>query len=175
VALILVTTPGATDANAYCDLAYVATVVDEMFPVPTAWTAIADDEKARCLVTIRQAIDREALAGDRATTTQACAFPRVLAPTVDERSFEDSTIIPDRVKRANAIGAIELAKYADKSDPFGPAKHAGVSSISLGSEFSANFESGQSSVSPMARFWATTIRPILGNLVHVPQRRWVRG
>lgn len=175
MALALVTTPGAANANAYCDLAFVASIVDEMFPVPTAWGQISDDEKARALVTIRQMIDRESLAGDRATTTQACAFPRVLAPSIDDQVFEDSTIIPDRVKRANAVGAIELAKYADQADPFGPAKHAGVSSISLGSEFSASFESGQSSVSPMQRYWAATIRPILGNLVHVPQRRWVRG
>lgn len=178
--LVLVTTAGSATANAFCDLAYAATVAEEVFPAPVAWLEASLDDQNRAIVALTRRIGEERLRGDRVDSTQALAFPRSGILDQAELEAESTTAIPERVKRATAIGAFEvirLWKQAGQGEAqvAGPSQNAGLSGFSLGSEFSATLETGAGRETPFERFFAQTIRPILGNLVFGPQPRMVRG
>lgn len=177
MALTLVTTPGAASANAYCDLTDVNAVADELFPTPDAWLTAGTEDQARAIVAATRRIDQERFRGQRVDSTQALEFPRSGVPDAAELSCESLTAIPERVKRATALLAIELYRLWTVSggQVTGPSESAGMQSFSLGSEFSATLEAGAGQVTPAERFFAQTIRPVLGNLVIGPQARVMRG
>ncbi len=175
--LTLVTTPGSASANAYCDLAYANALAEELFPAPTEWPKVSDDERSRAIVAATRRIDEERLPGQRVDSTQALEFPRSGVRVAAEIAYESTTAIPERVKRATAMLAIEMHRLWKKQggQVTGPSENAGLSSFSLGGEFSATLEPGAGSVSALERFFAHVIRPMLGNLVFAPQARVVRG
>lgn len=188
MALTLITTPGGATANAYDTLAAVLATADEMFPAPDDLLALSMDDQNRLIVQMTRRIDQESLRGERATTTQALAYPRAHAPLAAEgsgsdyglgygtASYEDSTLIPDRVKRALAYGCSEMARLAAGGDAPGQASDdAGLTSLSLGSTLSVGFAGGATTVSAFDRMIGYIVRPILGNLVMSPQVRFLRG
>lgn len=74
----------------------------------TAWD-VATPTKQAALVTASRRISEELFGGDRATTTQALAWPRINAEDVDGNPIPPD-IIPARVKEATFITALEILK-----------------------------------------------------------------
>lgn len=189
MALTLDTTVGGASANAYVDATYVDGIADELFPVPDGYLNLTTDEKNRAIRQLTLRVDQESLRGQRATTTQALEFPRTQAPKQAEwvgtapygfsgPLWEDSTTIPDRVKRAVAVGVILLAGLtaAGEIDPFAPSDNVGVGSVSLGAEMSVSFTGGIAANLPaFEQVFAQRVRPLLGTLVTSPQARLLRG
>ena len=101
MALVLVATPGAVDANAYADVA-AATAYAEYRVGAAAFAGLTADQKIQLLVTAARDIDTlehdPGFLGERANETQALAWPR------SGTDFDDDELPPDLV-RAN----IELA------------------------------------------------------------------
>jgi len=178
--LTLITTPGSASANAYCDEAFADALAEELFPAPASWSFAESDTKRRAIVALTRRIDQERLVGDRLDSVQALGFPRTGVYDAAGLSTEPTTAIPDRVKRATALGAIALIRIweaagAGEQQALGPSDDAGISSISLGSELSLSFEPGASRETPFERYFSNEIRSILGTLVLAPQPRMVRG
>jgi hypothetical protein len=98
MALTLVATPGAADANAY---ATVAEADDELsYRVGgEAWDTETPDQKIQDLVTAASVIDALILTGEASTDTQSMAFPR---------NGDDE--VPLEVWKANIVLALEIAK-----------------------------------------------------------------
>ena len=115
----LVTTVGASNANAYCTLAE-ADLYHENLPLAAVrliWTAATDDDCNRAILTATRLIDRTfQFVGSRVTTTQALEWPRYVYSnyywTLGDPStglyLIDATTIPARVKEATAEYARQL-------------------------------------------------------------------
>lgn len=175
MALVLVATAGATNANTYALAADADTLAGELFPEPTAWLAADTETQARALVTATRLLDELGWPGKRVTDTQALAWPRtdVRRPGPGGLTY-DTTMIPAAVVWATARLAIWLLERPAGEDPLA-ASHAGLSSLSLGSELSLSFEGGAGARSPLALFLDQQIRPRLGGLAWAAQPRMVRG
>ena len=78
MAITLVATPGAADANSYLTLAAAQAIIDGFVEDAdvTAWASASADQKNRALFTATQRLDRERFLGARATDTQALQWPR---------------------------------------------------------------------------------------------------
>jgi hypothetical protein len=98
LALTLVATPGADDANAY---ATVAEADDELsYRVGgEAWDTETADQKIQDLVTAASIIDGLLLNGEPSTDSQSMQFPR-----------DGDTDIPLEVWKANILLALDVAK-----------------------------------------------------------------
>lgn len=178
MALALVTTVGGATSNSYATLAQVATVMDELLPVPEAWATATADRKNRALVKATRILDqRMAWRGERVDDTQALEWPRVGVPKPSGLYSYDSDEIPGPVTTAQARLALFLLEQDDAgTDPFAPADAAGIQAMDLGNELSLTFEKGATAASEGARFLANTIRPILGALCFAAgQPRTVRA
>lgn len=166
----LVITVGSALANSYCTLAEAEVFADEMFPRPDVWRLAGADEKSRALLRARQELDQERFVGDRVDETQALAWPRGYVPKPYAPTSYLTTEIPTLIKRAQALRAIYLVEQAgSNADDL-----AGVASFSLGSEFSATLDAEVTSQTERDRYFATVLRPMLGNLVYAPQLKMVR-
>lgn len=122
--LVLVATPGASNANAYADVAAATTVASFRVGTDAAkFLALSDnDKKVQCLVSAAVDIDslgqtREdgyiiSFAGERSTATQSMEWPRAGA-----------TALPPELIRANIELAFSYAKVFDAGyvgDPLNP-------------------------------------------------------
>ena len=78
MAITIVATPGAADANSYLTLAAAQAIIDGFVQDAdvTAWASATTDQKNRALFTATQRLDRERFLGARATDTQALQWPR---------------------------------------------------------------------------------------------------
>ena len=78
MAITLVATPGAADANSYLTLAAAQAIIDGFVEDAdvTVWASATTDQKNRALFTATQRLDRERFLGARATDTQALQWPR---------------------------------------------------------------------------------------------------
>ena len=78
MAIVLVATPGAADANSYLTLSDAQAIVDGLVENDdvVAWGTATTDQKNRALYTATQRLDRERYLGARATDTQALQWPR---------------------------------------------------------------------------------------------------
>jgi hypothetical protein len=114
----LVTTAGATDANAYVSRAEATAIIDNL-PLAASrlvWTAAATADQDRAILYATVLLDRAfQWVGTRVTTTQALEWPRYVYSTYygwsDGGSYDfsiDSTTIPERVKQATAEYARQL-------------------------------------------------------------------
>jgi hypothetical protein len=78
MAIVIVATPGAADANSYLTLAAAQLIIDGFVQDAdvTAWATATTDQKNRALFSATQRLDRERFLGARATDTQALQWPR---------------------------------------------------------------------------------------------------
>lgn len=95
MALTLVATPGAANANAYADVAAASAVAAyRVGGSAVTWLALTADQQIQTLVSAARDLDTSDFLGSRSTTTQAMEFPR-----------NGDTTLPANLVRAN----IELA------------------------------------------------------------------
>lgn len=110
MAITIIATAGAADANAYVteaeQIAYMATRLNASAWTTLSGSACTEDEKRAMVEAARELTARD-WCGDRVSATQALAFPRQRARDPDSPygDFFDTTIVPRRVKDA----ACELA------------------------------------------------------------------
>lgn len=113
----LVYTPGGASDNSYATLveaeAYFAnrlnSAVNGDWTNDPAGVARSNDVKSAALITATLRIDEEQFLGIKVLTTQALKWPRY--GVIDEDGYMFlSTIIPERVKQATYICALELLK-----------------------------------------------------------------
>lgn len=78
MAIALIATAGAVDANSYLTLAAAQAIIDGFVEDAdvAAWASATTDQKNRALFTATQRLDRERFLGARATDTQALQWPR---------------------------------------------------------------------------------------------------
>ena len=78
MAIAIVATIGAADANSYLTLAEAQAIIDGFVQDAdvTAWASATTDQKNRALFSATQRLDRERFLGARATDTQALQWPR---------------------------------------------------------------------------------------------------
>lgn len=111
--LVLIDTPGAANANTYCDIADGDTYHETRLYSDT-WTDAGDDEKAPALtMATRMLDDWFEWAGVPSTQTQALQWPRsaVIGPL---GTLEPNDEIPTRIREATAELARQLLD-ADRS------------------------------------------------------------
>jgi hypothetical protein len=78
MAIRIVATPGAADANSYLTLGAAQAIIDGFVQDSdvTAWASATTDQRNRALFTATQRLDRERFLGARATDAQALQWPR---------------------------------------------------------------------------------------------------
>lgn len=103
MALTLVATPGAANANAYTDVAAVdAAATYRSGPSAVAWLALTPDQKIQQLVAVTRDLDTSDFLGARATVTQALEWPRT-------GTDYDSAALPARLVMATIEQSIQNA------------------------------------------------------------------
>lgn len=126
MAVTIDATTGGANANSYVTLAeadiYFATRLNS-----TTFTSTNEDNRSIALIMATQRIDFEAFVGDRASSTQALAFPRSNLDLVDGIQYE-STEIPPHVKKAT----YELALYMLDTDMSAANSNDAYNSVSIG-------------------------------------------
>jgi hypothetical protein len=129
MAITIVATPGAADANSYLTLAEAEAIIDGLVQDAdvTAWASATTDQKNRALFTATQRLDRERYLGARATDTQALQWPRTGVRKPDtyintyaigfpfriSTDYYTDTEIPDQIKKAQAFLATYLHNNPD--------------------------------------------------------------
>ena len=124
MAISIVATVGAANANSYITLAEAQDVVDGLIDDDdvTAWDAATTDQKNRALYTATLRIDRERFLGARATDTQALQWPRTGVKRPDTyvnnyllgfpyritTSYFTETEIPSQIKSAQVYLSVYL-------------------------------------------------------------------
>ena len=84
MAITIVATAGAANANSYLTLSDTQDLIDGLVEDDdvAAWASATTDQKNRALYSATQRIDRERFLGARATDTQALQWPRTGVRTV---------------------------------------------------------------------------------------------
>ncbi len=129
MAITLVATPGAADANTYLTLSDAQDIIDGLVENDdvVAWGTATTDQKNRALYTATQRLDRERYLGARATDTQALQWPRTGVRKPDTyintyavgfpfritTDYFTDTEIPQQVKEAQATLAVYLNNNKD--------------------------------------------------------------
>ena len=129
MAIVIVATPGAADANSYLTLADAQAIIDGLVEDDdvTAWASATTDQKNRALYTATQRLDRERYLGARATDTQALQWPRTGVRKPDTyintyavgfpfritTDYFTDTEIPVQIKYAQAVLAVYLHNNTD--------------------------------------------------------------
>lgn len=98
MAIALIVTAGAADANAYVDLVTVQTVAAYRGAPGVAFLGLAEDQQIQAIATTALSLDALCFAGSLSSDTQAMAFPR-----------DGNTTIPSAIVRANTEEAISKA------------------------------------------------------------------
>lgn len=106
MAVTIVATAGAADANSFLSLASAELYVEGRWPSPATWAAASTDDKNRALVSATRWLTTLPWQGDAVDDTQALAWPRQSVVNPDSPgSYLDTTVIPSRI----ANGTVELA------------------------------------------------------------------
>jgi hypothetical protein len=124
MAISIVATVGAADANSYLTLADAQSLIDGLVEDAdvVVWASATTDQKNRALYTAAQRIDRERFLGARVNDTQVMQWPRsgvrkpdtyinTYATGFPFRIVEDfftDTEIPEQLKKAQAVLAVYL-------------------------------------------------------------------
>ena len=124
MAITIIATPNAADANSYLTLADAQLIIDGMVldADATAWGTATTDNKNRALYSAAQRLDRERFLGARSTDTQSMQWPRTGVRKPDTyintyavgfpfritTDYFADTEIPDQVKRAQVVLAVYL-------------------------------------------------------------------
>jgi hypothetical protein len=97
MAVVLIATPGAANANTYATLSE-ANTYHESHVASAAWDAATDDQKNRALVQATRELDAYLLwDGFASSTTQALAWPRTGLSDPDTGASVSGTTLPDRL------------------------------------------------------------------------------
>jgi len=129
MAITIVATPGAADANSYLTLAQAQAIIDGFVLDADVrhWNSGNDDSRNRALFTATQRLDRERFLGARATDTQALQWPRTGVRKPDTyintyavgfpfritTDYFTDTEIPPQIKYAQAVLAVFLHNNTD--------------------------------------------------------------
>lgn len=129
MAVVIVATPGAADANSYLTLAEAQAIIDGFVEDADIqhWNSGNTDSRNRALFTATQRLDRERFLGARATDTQALQWPRTGVRKPDTyintyavgfpfritTDYFTDTEIPTQIKYAQAILAAFLHNNTD--------------------------------------------------------------
>jgi hypothetical protein len=129
MAVVIVATPGAANANSYLTLAEAQAIIDGMVldADVTAWSTATTDNKNRALYSAAQRLDRERFLGARATDTQSMQWPRTGVRKPDTyintyavgfpfritTDYYTDTEIPDQIQRAQVVLAVYLNNNPD--------------------------------------------------------------
>lgn len=128
MALVVKDTAGAADANAFCDVAYGDTFFEGVLNA-SSWTGASAAEKAQAIVHATRVLNTYTYDGVKTTTVQALEFPRF--SIVDRDGWLlDSATIPECVKRATSLLALELLK-AGTNDPFAVTSQDDIASLGI--------------------------------------------
>ena len=127
MAITIVATAGAANANSYLTLSDADDLIDGLIKDDdvVAWGTASADDQNRALYTATQRIDRERFLGAKATDTQALQWPRTGVRKPDTyvntyatgfpfritADFFTETEIPDQLKKAQAV----LASYINNN------------------------------------------------------------
>lgn len=107
MALTIIATPSASNANSYCTLAE-AEAFHETNLYATAWTDATDDEKTAALIWATRILDEQVQwYGYQSTVAQSLAWPRSAVQERSGMAYIVPTIVPAFLKNATA----ELAKH----------------------------------------------------------------
>tara|TARA_Y100000593_G_scaffold14105_2_gene26576 strand:+ start:10534 stop:11094 length:561 start_codon:yes stop_codon:yes gene_type:complete len=174
MAITIVETSGAANANSYLTLSAASDIIDGFVENDdvTAWGTATTDQKNRALYTAAQRIDRERFLGARATDTQAMQWPRtgVRKPDryvntyaigfpfrVSDDYFTD-TEIPTEVKQAQAVLAAYINNNKSSFDLTGLEDYKNVSIGDL--NVNPNFYGavGQDKIPPMVQIYFRDLR-----------------
>jgi len=129
MAITIVATPGAADANSYLTLAQAQAIIDGFVLDADVqhWNSGNDDSRNRALFTATQRLDRERFLGARATDTQALQWPRTGVRKPDTyintyavgfpfritTDYFTDTEIPPQIKYAQTVLAVFLHNNTD--------------------------------------------------------------
>jgi hypothetical protein len=124
MAVVIVATPGAADANSYLTLAEAQAIIDGFVQDADVqrWGSGNTDSRNRALFTATQRLDRERFLGARATDTQALQWPRTGVRKPDTyintyavgfpfritTDYFTDTEIPTQIQYAQAVLAVFL-------------------------------------------------------------------
>ncbi len=129
MAITIVATAGAANANSYLTLSDADDLIDGLIKDDdvVAWGTASADDQNRALYTATQRIDRERFLGAKATDTQALQWPRTGVRKPDTyvntyatgfpfritADFFTDTEIPEQLKKAQAVLACYLNNNKD--------------------------------------------------------------
>ena len=129
MAITIVATAGAANANSYLSLSDAQDLIDGLMEDDdvVAWGTATPDQKNRALYSAPQRIDRERFLGARATDTQSLQWPRTGVRKPDTyintyatgfpfritTDYFTDTEIPDQIKKALAVLAVYLNNNKD--------------------------------------------------------------
>lgn len=129
MAVVIVATPGAADANSYLTLADAQAIIDGFVEDADIqhWNSGNTDSRNRALFTATQRLDRERFLGARATDTQSLQWPRTGVRKPDTyintyavgfpfritTDYFTDTEIPTQIKYAQAVLAAFLHNNTD--------------------------------------------------------------
>ncbi len=105
MALIIIATLGASDANSYVTLAEAESYFDARL-YSAVWDNATNDDKNRALAMATKRIEQENFYGDRETTIQKLKFPRVNLGYLDGLLLDGD--IPEMLKEAQFELAIHM-------------------------------------------------------------------
>jgi hypothetical protein len=101
-------TIGGSTSNSYCSLTEAESYFADRLN-SSEWTSASQGTKEKALITATRRIDEEQFRGVKTSITQALKWPRVAVYDEDGFPFESDTI-PERVKQATFIVALELLR-----------------------------------------------------------------
>ncbi len=174
MAIVIVATPNAADANSYITLANAQLIVDGLVLDAdiTAWAAATTDAKNRALYTATQRLDRERFLGARATDTQALQWPRTGVRKPDTyintyavgfpfritTDYFDDNEIPQQVQYAQVLLAAYLNNNTDGIGLSGleDFKNVQIGSLNVTPNFSGAV--GADKIPPMVERYLTGLR-----------------
>lgn len=154
MALILIATPGATDANSLTTLAFADAYFDGR-PGAEAWNTASDFERSRALVGATMRLESERYAGGRASDTQALSWPRT-GVTIDGVTASSESV-PVVVQRACCEEALALMDDDSRFDASGLEAFESVQVGSLAVDLRPD-TAGPAPLTPMATRWLTGLR-----------------
>jgi len=174
MAIVLVATPNAADANTYLTLSDAQAIIDGLVESDdvVAWGAATTDQKNRALYTATQRLDRERYLGARATDTQALQWARTGVRKPDTyintyavgfpfrvtTDYFTDTEIPQQIKEAQATLAVYLNNNKDGIGLSGLEDYKNVKIGSIDVTPNQHGATGADRIPPMVERYLTGLR-----------------
>jgi hypothetical protein len=176
MAITIVATPGAADANSYLTLNEAEAIIDGFVQDADvlAWASATTDEKNRALASATQRLDRERFLGARATDTQSLQWPRTGVRKPDTyinayavgfpfritTDYYTDTEIPDRIQYAQCVLAVYLNNNREGLGLSGieDYKSVKIGSLSIETAGASGMATGADRVPPIFERYLTGLR-----------------